>query len=290
MFLFDTSLIQFIQSILGTAVAPIFIAITEMGDELFLAAVILGVYWGWNKDFGIKMAYVLIGSAILNGFFKMTFRMERPPTSVRIVGQDYTSYGFPSGHAMNSTSFWGYIAYKIKTNLMYVVAIVLISLISFSRIYLGVHYPGDVIGGLAIGFVFLLFVIWIEPRTDKIKAILPEKLRDFAMPIFTLIVLVIWLLLFPDPSHGTAVGIIGMLFGLSLGVKIEERYIGFEITSETKKKVLRLIIGYIITLTPMVLLVKYMPEVNIPLYFLRYFIIAIIASIIMPYIIKKTKI
>ncbi len=290
MFLFDTSLIQFLQTLLGTAVAPIFIGITEMGDQIFLAALILGIYWGWNKDFGIRMAYVLIGSAILNGFFKMSFKMERPPTSVRLIGQDYTSYGFPSGHAMNSISLWGYVAYKIKTNVMYIISLTLISLISISRIYLGVHYPGDVLGGLLIGLVFLVFVTWLDPRTEQIKALLPEKPRDFIMPILSLIVLVIWISLFPDTSHGTVVGIIGMLFGLSLGIRIEERYINFQITQDNRKKIIRLLIGYILALTPMIALSKFMPETDILLYFLRYFIVAIIASIIMPLIIKKTNI
>ena len=289
MFLFDTTLIQFLQSALGTAVAPIFIAITEMGDELFLAVLILGIYWGWNKDFGVKMAYVLLGSAILNYFFKMSFKMDRPPESVRIVGKDYTTYGFPSGHAMNAVSLWGYIANKIRTNWMWLASIIIISLISFSRIYLGVHYPGDVLGGLVIGFVFLLFVIWLEQRSEQIKEMLPSSIRNYTISIFTIIVLVFWVILFPDTTHGTAVGILGMLLGLSFGVQIEETYIKFEIISDNKKRLLRLIIGYFITIIPMVVLAKFMTEANLILYFTRYLIVALLATVVMPGLIKMVK-
>jgi len=111
------------------------------------------------------VACILIDSCII-GLIKNIFKRKRPDIN-RLVKEHGFSY--PSGHTMGATSFYGFVIFLIVTSpLMLSIKIVLISLlvllillIAFSRIYLGVHYFSDIIGGLLIGSSYILLFIFI---------------------------------------------------------------------------------------------------------------------------------
>lgn len=100
--------------------------------------------------------------------------VERPrPIGYRLI--DETGYSFPSGHSMISTAFYGLIIYLIwknvrNTKLKYISCILLallILLIGISRIYLGVHYASDVIGGFTISIAYLIIFTSTFKTIDK---------------------------------------------------------------------------------------------------------------------------
>jgi membrane-associated phospholipid phosphatase len=76
-----------------------------------------------------------------------------------------TSFSYPSGHALGSTILYGFLAYLLATRyprfawFIYVLAVLLIAVIGLSRLYLGVHWPTDIIGGYCIGFLWVMFCI-----------------------------------------------------------------------------------------------------------------------------------
>lgn len=104
--------------------------------------------------------------AVFNLFLKSIFQRERPDI-LQII--HVKGYSFPSGHAMGSFIFYGSVAFIIihltcKTSLRWLGAIsmsILILLIGISRIYLGVHFPTDIIGGYAAGGAWLLICITV---------------------------------------------------------------------------------------------------------------------------------
>ncbi len=119
---------------------------------------------GWRR--GAWLVVVTItGAIVLDVGLKTLFARARPEAFF-----DYypapTSYSFPSGHALVATCFFGGIAvllsHRLQTRLaqvlVWVVALVLIVLIGGSRVYLGVHYPTDVLGGFAVGTVWVASV------------------------------------------------------------------------------------------------------------------------------------
>lgn len=118
-----------------------------------------------DKKIGISIITNLGIVTILNQIIK--FIMQRPrPTEFRIIEE--TGYSFPSGHSMVSLAFYGYLIYLIykyinnkhlKRTLIIILS-VLICIIGVSRIYLGVHYTSDVLGGFLISFAYL--IIYIE--------------------------------------------------------------------------------------------------------------------------------
>ncbi|MGD6781092.1 phosphatase PAP2 family protein [Sutcliffiella horikoshii] len=108
----------------------------------------------------------LVGVRLLNTFVKTIFSRDRPSLD-HVVDAGF--YSYPSGHSMNSMAFFGAIAFlcyiKIKQtwlrNILMTGCFVLIGLIGLSRVYLGVHYPLDVLGGFSMGASWLLFLTGI---------------------------------------------------------------------------------------------------------------------------------
>ena len=118
-----------------------------------------------NKKQTLFVGINLISSATINTILKMIFQRERPLEM--IINE--TGYSYPSGHSFVSIAFYGFILYLIltKTNKKsqkYIITSLLsflILTIGISRIYLGVHYPSDVIGGFTGGLIYLLIYIKI---------------------------------------------------------------------------------------------------------------------------------
>lgn len=167
---FDTRIIAFVQgfeskfltaimkflSFVGSTVAVIFITI---GSAFFLYRIL------HHRRELILLAITMIGSTLLNMLLKSIFQRARPEIN-QIVFEE--GFSFPSGHSMAAFSLYGVLTFllwrHIKTRmgrgLVLTVNSLMILLIGLSRIYLGVHYPSDVIGAYAASGFWLFTVIW----------------------------------------------------------------------------------------------------------------------------------
>ena len=145
---------------------PIAKFMTNFGGAIFVISLTTILFFVIkDKKIGISIITNLGIVTILNQIIK--FIMQRPrPTEFRIIEE--TGYSFPSGHSMISLAFYGYLIYLIykyinnkhlKRTLIIILS-VLICIIGVSRIYLGVHYTSDVLGGFLISFAYL--IIYIE--------------------------------------------------------------------------------------------------------------------------------
>lgn len=144
---------------------PIAKFITDFGGAIFIAgvAIFLAIIIK-NKKIGISILANLVIITGLNQLFKRILQRSRP-TEYRIIQE--TGYSFPSGHSMISMAFYGYLIYLIykhvKNKYIKWISIsllsILICLIGISRIYLGVHYTSDVLGGFLISISYLVIYI-----------------------------------------------------------------------------------------------------------------------------------
>ena len=144
---------------------PIAKFITNLGGAIFLIGLTaLLIILIKNKKIGLS---ILVNLAIVTGLNQLLKRiLQRPrPTEFRIVEE--TGYSFPSGHSMVSMAFYGYLIYLIykyvenkyiKWSLICLLSCLVI-LIGTSRIYLGVHYTSDVLGGFLISISYLVIYI-----------------------------------------------------------------------------------------------------------------------------------
>ena len=125
-----------------------------------------------NYKRAIEIAVIGIGGFLLNYLMKLFFHRVRPPHPLI---EPLQSFSFPSGHATSGFIFYGLLVYLIwKTSIpkfiKYSAGAILILfsfLIGFSRVYLRVHYPSDVIAGFCIGFAWLSLTIWLFERLKK---------------------------------------------------------------------------------------------------------------------------
>lgn len=144
---------------------PIAKFITNFGGAIFLIILtILLIVVLKNKKVGLSICTNLVVVTILNQLLKRLLQRPRP-TEFRIIEEN--GYSFPSGHSMVSMAFYGYLIYLIyrfvKNKYLKWISIVLLSLliclIGISRIYLGVHYTSDVLGGFLISISYLVIYI-----------------------------------------------------------------------------------------------------------------------------------
>ena len=125
------------------------------------------------------LAIAMVGASTLDSVLKLAFHRLRP---VAYYGVSPRSYSFPSGHALGSLCFYGILAAVLSDRMtsrrqkffIWLIAALLVASIGFSRIYLGVHYPSDVIAGYLAGAVWVTAVtivdeILLDRREKKIN-------------------------------------------------------------------------------------------------------------------------
>lgn len=138
--------------------------VTELGGETAFLAAALILYWCVDKRQGIYLLAVGYVGTLANQFLKITCRIPRPwvrdPnfTIVESAREAATGYSFPSGHSQNAVGTFGAIAACAKRKWVRTLCIAVCVLVPFSRMYLGVHTPADVLvgSGMAIALVFLM--------------------------------------------------------------------------------------------------------------------------------------
>ncbi len=142
---------------------------TFLGLEEFFFLVLPAVYWTIDARLGLQIGYLLILSNGMNSIFKLLFHAPRPywlSAQVRPWTIE-SSFGVPSGHAQNAVGIWGLMAYRIGRNWAYFLGFGIAFLVGFSRLFLGVHFPHDVIVGWLIGGVLLwLFIKLWKPVSN----------------------------------------------------------------------------------------------------------------------------
>ncbi len=120
-------------------------------------------YFFYNSRFGIKLAVAVISTGIINGFFKFICSSQRPrglSSQIQELSSimKESSFGFPSGHSHISILVWGVIFNHFKNIYVRGIALFFIIFTPFSRMYIGVHYPGDVLGGFFMGLISLYII------------------------------------------------------------------------------------------------------------------------------------
>ncbi|GEL67741.1 phosphatase PAP2 family protein [Marinilactibacillus psychrotolerans] len=166
----------------------LFTLITRVGDGWFVALftlIVSTVILFKFKNKWLSIWYFLtvaLGAGGLNQILKFIFKRERPSDVEHLISQG--GYSFPSGHAMGSMIVYGALIFLFirlaRKKITYVAATVgfgaLVALIGISRVYLGVHYPSDIIGGYSVGLMWIAFSIGMyglsltrRPEMDRLE-------------------------------------------------------------------------------------------------------------------------
>ena len=275
---FELNIIRAIQSIANPFLDGLFQFITMFGEEAILIPLIAVIYWAFNKKMGEYIAYASLTSVLVNGAIKDIFKAKRPigePGIRSLKVETATGYSFPSGHTQGTASFWSAIAIYLKNNYMYGISALIIILVAISRLYLGVHYPKDVLFGAIFGIL-----------TSFITYKLFNKVNNKIALYFGTFIIFMPALLYAHSAD--FIKGMGTFLGFALGIYVEKKYVNFSVEGKSINKILRVVIGLAILILLKVGLKAVFPN-KLVFHFLRYFIIVFFGIGLYPAIFKKLK-
>jgi hypothetical protein len=138
------------------------LVLSALGDEAVLAVMVVAVYAAGRRRVALSLAAAILVSAGLNLAVKHSLGFPRPPSELHRVA--VSSPSFPSGHAQIAATFWAMMAMRIRRLPVAAVGILVVTMVSVSRVYLGVHYLGDVLAGVSAGIAVAAVWTLVEPR------------------------------------------------------------------------------------------------------------------------------
>lgn len=233
-------IIKFFQSFSTEFLDNIFQFITILGEGVIYVLVIAVLYWCVNKRMGLRLAFIQIFSIATNGFIKNIFKAPRPIGQEGIFSlrtETATGYSFPSGHTQATTAFWSALMKLYRKLWLYIIGSILILAIAISRLYLGVHWPKDVIGGIIFGIlsVFLADII----IRQAYKKGTHKYLLILVLPAL------LGLIFFHDEDYVKSVA---MSTGFYIGYILEIKYIDFDTKATLTQQLIKLLLGLLGTL------------------------------------------
>lgn len=236
------------------------------GTENFFLLLLPALYWCVEASTGLQVGVILLLSTSVNDALKLAFHGPRPywysADVIRYANE--TSFGVPSGHAQIAVGVWGMMAAHFRKWWGWLIAVLVILLIGISRLYLGVHFPHDVLLGWLIGAILLWLVLFswrpVSAWTKKMRLggqILAAFLASLALILISVIPFM-WLksTSWQPPSEWAsyatqaislegAITIAGTLFGLLTGLAWFNRQGGFSTKGPLWKRILRFVVGVV---------------------------------------------
>ena len=268
--------------------------VTHLGSELFLIVGSLVVLWCIDKKWGYYLLFVSSISTTINQFLKNYFSVLRPwlkdPTFtvVESAKEAATGYSFPSGHTQTAVGFFGGLIRVSKNRLVQGLALIMILLVAFSRMYLGVHTFSDVALSIILGVVLVLVVY---PLFFKFNKEYPAMFVGVVFALFHVIYMELKLsgLMALDEVALDGIKNAYTCLGLALAIPIvyylDQKYIKYPIKAVWWAQIIKCGIGLVIMLGIRVILKE-------PLYLLtnghhiadmvRYFLLAFAGGALWP--------
>ena len=283
----DVAILQALESIRCGFLNVLFGILTFFGEETFIVLIIAIVFLCVKKSVGEQMLLTVISSSVLCTILKSAVRRNRPfvDGTVQKVDIDtplvstndlHLDQSFPSGHSASSGSFFGSIAaiFRKKAWVIIVCALAVLA-VMISRLYLGVHFPTDVLTGATIGV--LSAVIW---------QIIYTKLYDKRLWIFLAIaILTIPFLFITRTATHSMFKISAIALSVAIAMIIQDKFFNFQDADKFWKRIVRFAIAIAAAAIPF-LLFSLLPKGDISS-FVKYFFAILAALTVAPVCIVK---
>ena len=227
---------------LGPTLDLPFKSLTFLGNLEFFLVLMPFIYWCVDRRMGARLLVLFLISAYVNAIAKVVADQPRPfqyDSRVRPLVHAGGG-GLPSGHTQGAVVVWGYLASQIRSGKIWIIAGFLMIAIPISRVYLGVHFPTDLLGGYFLGA--LLLVLYLRFAL-KVEAWLVAK--GFIWQIAMAVILPSLLFLFSPQGSRYALSACGALLGFLPGIALERRWNRFCSDGSFFKRSMRFVIGLI---------------------------------------------
>jgi membrane-associated phospholipid phosphatase len=274
----QAEILKAIQTISNPFLDYLFIIITMLGSSGFYFIFIPIFYWCIDKRFGLKLGLILIASIYINTVIKEITKISRPigyPGIRSIFTQSAGGYSFPSGHAQGSATFWGVLMVHYNKKWLWYLGSLVVILVSFSRMYLGVHWPIDIAGGILIAFL----IIVLGELVDSIVKENTFKVPFYLKILLSFIIPIVFIWIFP---HKDIYEHMGLIAGVLIGYFTDKEKFDFTTHGPFPKQIAKFLIGIIVFFALKEGLKLIMPYEN-TFNFLRYALCGIWLSLGAPY-------
>jgi membrane-associated phospholipid phosphatase len=248
---FGLDLIRALQSFSPALDAPMHFLSFLGGTEFFLIAIPL-LYWTLDSRLGIRVFLALLCAYLVVAMLKLSLQQPRPYWLGAVQGlATEPDYAVPSGHASNAMVVFGYLAARTAWRNLRPIAGALIVLVGLSRLYLGVHFPHDVVAGWLVGaLVLFAFFRWSEPvaawllrQPSGVQMTLVLLVSAAVLPLTWWIQVALLATLARSPNH--AITISGALAGAVGGHLLMRRYVRFSVEGSLGQRVARYGVGVV---------------------------------------------
>ena len=271
-------IIKFIQSMISPFWDTVFQLVTMTGEENFYILVAAIIFWCVNKKFGYKLGFALLTGTIINTTLKDLLNLPRPIGSPGIRSlrvETATGQAFPSGHTQGAAILWVSAIMQVRKKWMCITGIIAILLVGCSRLYLGVHWPIDIIGGIVIGTLWVFISNYIFENAEATKK--PWILMIIILPML------IGMIFLREKAYYTISGTVCAFF---IGYILETKYVKYDVRNSMVKQIIKLVVGLVVLIALKIILKEMFPN-SIVSDFFRYFLIGLWITVGAPYIFKR---
>ena len=259
----------------------IFQLATYMAQETLVVVIICWLYWCQNKKFAYTLGFTYFLSGLFVQGLKLTFRIPRPwildpefhPVASAVPSA--TGYSFPSGHTQSGTALFSTLGFHTQKKPWRFIFFFLMVLIGFSRMYLGVHTPKDVVTAMSITLVISYLIYYV--LSDTIWESQKVPLFTFSLLLCCILIFIYTVYLYvtgtadPDMAEDALIAC-GAGLGFALGYILELRYLNFALPQTAKEKAQRFGIG-LISVILLKLLFKYTLQMNLAGHIISYILL-----------------
>lgn len=278
-------LIISLQQTGGPILDDIFRAITFLGEQEFFLFLAPFLFWCVGLGLGVRATIGYLLSAFVVTGIKDILQEPRPFHLDPSVGRvEIGGYGMPSGHATSTAFVYSIIAHWAKKSWVWVTVAVLMLLVGFSRVYLGAHFPAQVLAGWFLAAI--LFAIYAALHLNleawlKSLSLIWQLALALGLPIILLLI---------HPA-GDIVAAMAVLAGLGVGLTFLHRYVAFRPDGPWWQRIARFVVGMVVILALYLGLSAIFPAEGEPLYlifrFLRYCLIGLWMTLGAPWLFGK---
>jgi len=289
------SFLYFLENLRMPGLNEIMLAVTTLGEETAFLVAALIVFWCVDKKKGYFLMAVGFMGTIINQILKLACRVPRPwvldPefTILEQAREAATGYSFPSGHTQSAVGTFGSLAVSMEQKWIRRTCVILAVLVGFSRMYVGVHTPADVLVGAlcAVVLIFALKRPVLNGQVRHMKLVIAVML---AMAAVFLLYVELWP--FPqdmdvhnlESGYKNAYTMMGCLVGVAIVYIVDLKWLNFSVDAVWWVQIIKVLVGLALVLAVKEGLRSPL-EAVLPVYSaraVRYFLIVITAGTIWP--------